>query len=704
MEQFVELFLQLVDIGYQAGIAVLFVLAARVFLTMIGAPKKYSCMLGLLPFVRLALPIRLESIFSLLPKQSNPGTSIAMLVGEPVHYVSSENVIRSKIPVMPAVNLPEAAQAQFPAWMIVLAFFWLAGVIAFGLFGLFSVWRLKRKLRMSVRLKDNIYLADGIPSAFVLGVFRPKIYLPSDIDKQSKRYVIAHERAHIRRKDYIGKLAVYCLLCIYWMNPVLWIGFYFFRKDMELACDEMVIGRQDEGYRRSYAEALLKLSVSQKGFSKLPLAFAEESPKERIEKVIDYRKPKLVAAIIGGLLLIVLAVGLLTNPVKEEKEIQASETGNTEEIHGNTEETPGDAIQVNTPIVDLSAAVEWAGLYYADEARLIFGVNSGLFVYSKEEQKIIRGVDLSAIHKEGEEAIEGCGVSAVSEDGSKVYLFSFDNEEFYAYDVKENLITKLENGLQDISAYPGIDQDGNAMYETEEGSVKNQISDTNGTVGGIVYQKVPGEKEEVWNLFEQQQALDMLGVSDGRTHREGFQTPKLHYYTPKSPTYAYELKYAEEEEILKQRAQEALRELYDLTGYQVEECYYYCMASLSDFCFGMTEDDIERDRVFLNRRYDEIESMDIVSKRRVWYSPVDMIIYPEGYDTMTEKEKAVWFVTHSSMYNGQQPADAYQPYDFDSNIWRVVMADDTAYEVTLDSKADIVGSIYGPYPTSDIQH
>ena len=665
---------------------------------------RYSCMLGILPFVRLLLPVKLESIFSLLPKQSNPGTSIVMLVGEPVHYVSSDNVIRSKTPVMPAVNLPEAPNTLFPDWLSILAFLWLAGVIAFSLYGVFSVWRLKRKLRMSVRVKENIYLADGIPSAFVLGIFRPKIYLPSDIDGQSKRYVIAHERAHIHRRDYIGKLAVYCVLCVYWINPVLWIGYYYFRKDMELACDEMVIGRKDESYRRSYAEALLKLSVAQKGFSKIPLAFAEESPKERIEKVIDYRKPKLVAAVLGVLLLIALAVGLLTNPVKNEKEIPASETENTEELHENVGEPLKDTISVKTPVVDLSAAVDWMGLYYADETKLIFGVNSGLFVYSKEEQKIIRGVDLSAIHKEGEEAIEGCGVTAVSEDGSKVYLFSLDNEEFYAYDVKENLVTKLENGLSDISAYSGIDQDGNAMYETGEGSVKDQISDTNGTVGGIVYQKVPGETEDVWNLFEQQQALEVLGVSDGKTHREGFQIPKLHYYAPKRPTYAYELKYAEEEELLNQRAQEALRELYDLTGYQVEECYYYCMASLSDFCFGMTEDDIERDRVFLSRRYDEIESMDIASKRRVWYSPVDMIIYPEGYDAMTEKEKAVWFVTHSGMYNGQQPADAYQPYDFDSNIWHVVMADDTTYEVTLDSKADIVDSIYGPYPTSDIRH
>lgn len=798
MEQLIKLFIQLFDIGYQAGIAVLFVLAARAFLGAIRAPKKYSCMLWFLPFVRLAFPIQPESVFSLLPKQNGPGTALAEMVNEPVRYVYSENVIRSQAPVMPAVDVPKAADPRFSSLLAVLAFVWLAGIIILGILGLFSMWRLKRQLRMSVRLKENIYLTDGLPSAFVMGIFQPKIYLPSDIGEEAKRYVIAHEKAHIKRRDNISKLAVYCLLCIYWMNPVLWIGYYFFRKDVELACDEAVIGRQDEEYRKSYAEALLELSVSERGFKGMPLAFAEESPKERIVKVMEYQKPKLAAVVIGILLLAVLAVGLLTNPVTEEKTAEAPAAKDSGEPSEN-------AMKIVTPEIDLSAEVEEAFLYYADEKQLIFGANSKLFVYSKEEEKVIRGVDLEALGEDGD-----CTVSAVSEDGSTVYLYFMNRIEVYGYHVADNLLTKEEKGLEGVpSVYTGINQNGNAVYETEDGKREDVIRNTAGTLGGLFYmdaagmaqkllvpklyedavyfdvkdihdlvkaeftfneeiyviedaedlrwleqhfgtaEKVKGESdcgfyeklyltradgtvgivypatdscwtlktingcynytlkenESFWKLFEDQQALTVPEVSAAGVHRAGFQLSKLHYYAPRNySAYAYEIKDMSEEARLEERAQDALQELYDLTGYQIEECYYYYIESSESFCFGMTPDDLERDRTFYSRYYGEIESIYLTSSRRVWYSPVDMMIYPEGYDGMTEEEKAVWFVTHSGMYHGQQVADAYQPYEWDFNIWHVVMTDDTTYEITLDSEADIVGSIYGPYPTSNIQH
>lgn len=570
MEQLIKLFLQLVDIGYQAGIAVLFVLAARALLTMIRAPKKYICMLWFLPLVRLAFPIQPESIFSLLPKQNSPGTALADLVNEPVRYVSSKDVIRSQMPVMPAVDVPKLAETQPSFWMLTLVFVWLAGVIVFGIFALFSMWRLKRKLRMSVRLQENIYLTDGLPSAFVFGIFRPKIYLPSDMGEKAKSYVIAHEKAHIRRKDHISKLAVYYLLCIYWMNPVLWIGYYFFRKDVELACDEAVISREDEDYRRNYAKALLELSVSEKSFTGIPLAFAEESPKERIEMVMEYKRPKLVAAVVGILLLTVLAAGLLTNPVKAKKATKAPAARND-----------------------------------------------------------------------------------------------------------------------------------NAVYETDDETREDMLFNTAGVFDGLYYMDETGTAQK---LFEDQQVLKASAAASAGLHRAGFEPPGLCYYAPRNSAYAYALKDVSEEERFNEKAQDALRELYDLTGYQVEECCYYYIDSSESICFGMNEDDLEHDRIFYSRDYGEIESIYLVSKRRVWYSSLDMLVYPEGYDRMTEEEKAVWFVTHSGMYYGQKVADAYQPYEWDLNIWHVVMDDDTTYEITLDSEADIVGSIYGPYSTSNIQH
>lgn len=551
-QQLVDLWVKMLDISYQATIAVLFVLAARAVLNRIHAPKRYSSVLWAIPFLRLALPIQPESVLSLLPQRNEPVSEIVKRVTAPMIYKQAENAVRSKVQVMPAIQLQEPAASPMQTVLLVFAVLWIAGILILAVYGMFSAWQLRRKLCFSVCEKDNIYLVDDIPSAFVMGLFRAKIYLPSDISESAKKYVIAHEKMHVRRADHITKMIVYLLLCVYWMNPVLWIAYGFFQKDVELACDEGVIEAKDEIYRKSYATALLALSAEKKKLAGIPLAFAENSPKERVQKIISYKKPGVIAGVIGVALILILAAGLLTNPKTEESKEKDVTQKVAEETTAEVSEPEKEIIEVTVP----------------------------------EMQK-----------------------SAVKEDAT------------------------VSNG-------------GNV------------------------------------------------------THREGFQEVKLHYYAPES--YAYIIEEVDEEER-ERLAQEAMQELYDLTGTQIEECYY-CVYSGQNYVFGQTKDDLERDRIFYSRRGADIASIDIASMRRVWYSPVDMMIYPEKYRTMTEDERAAWFVVHSGLYNGQPIAEAYQPYSFDPDTWRIVMADDTAYEVTLDSEADIVGSIYGPYPTSDIQH
>lgn len=543
-QQLINLWIKMLDISYQASIAVMFVLAARVLLNRIHTPKKYSFALWTIPFLRLALPIQPESVLSLLPKRNEPVADIVTRVSAPVIYKQAENAVRSKVQVMPAIELQEPAASPMQTVLLVFAVLWIAGMAVFAVYGIFSVWRLRRRLCFSVSEKDNVHLVDDIPSAFVMGVFNPQIYVPSDITESAKEYVIAHEKSHIRRGDHITKVMVYLLLCIYWMNPVLWIAYRFFQKDVELACDEAVIGTKDETYRKNYAAALLTLSAEKQKLAGIPLAFSENSPKERIQKIMSYKNPGVIAGVLGVALILILAAGLLTNPKTEE----SKEKDVTKKV---VEETTAEI--------------------------------------SEPEKEIIE-------------------------------------------------VTVPEN--------------------------------------------------------------DTASIGSNVTHREGYQEVKLHYYAPKS--YANIIEEVDEEER-ERLAQEAMQELYDLTGTQIEECYY-CVYSGQNYVFGQTKDDLERDRIFYSRRGADISSIDIASMRRVWYSPVDMVIYPENYRNMTEDERAAWFVVHSGLYNGQPIADAYQPYEYDLNTWRVVMADDTAYEITLDSEADIVGSIYGPYPTSDIQH
>lgn len=188
-------------------------------------------------------------------------------------------------------------------------------------------------------------------------------------------------------------------------------------------------------------------------------------------------------------------------------------------------------------------------------------------------------------------------------------------------------------------------------------------------------------------------------------HREGFQEAVLHFYIPKVEQEAGVsedmLPPKEEREVL---AQQALQELYDLTGTLIEECYYYSELGWSSYRFALTESDMDHSRVFFSRCYEDIQSMSLSSRRRVWYSPIDMFILPENYNKMSEEEKAVWFVTHAGNYNGKKVVETCQPYEWDKTVWHVIMEDDTAYELSLDSEVNSVGDIIGPYPDSNIEH
>lgn len=190
-------------------------------------------------------------------------------------------------------------------------------------------------------------------------------------------------------------------------------------------------------------------------------------------------------------------------------------------------------------------------------------------------------------------------------------------------------------------------------------------------------------------------------------HRDRYEETVLHLYIPQSAKdsgYVTEGRWSGEQ--LEALARSAMQELYDLTGTQIEECFYFAYDH-SYFVFGMTEDDLERGRSFYCRQFEDgniIQGIDMASARRVWYSPVDMMILPDGHETMTEADLAAWFVVHSGSYNGREVSQVYQPYEWDPHIWRVVMDDDTAYEVMMDPKVNSFSNIVGPYPNSDIQH
>lgn len=212
-------------------------------------------------------------------------------------------------------------------------------------------------------------------------------------------------------------------------------------------------------------------------------------------------------------------------------------------------------------------------------------------------------------------------------------------------------------------------------------------------------------REEV---FDSEEKYEAESGEENVEHREDYTETALHFYLPKT---VQELGLTDAaaftQENTEGRAQEALQELYDLTGTLIDECYYYTTDGY-DYEFGLTKDDLEHSRIFYSRDFGDgikhISTMYLSSRRRLWYSTVDMYVLPEGYRNMTEEEKAIWFVTHSGLYNGQKVDRAYQNYSAMPDTWTVVMEDDTAYEISLDSEVDSFGNMAGPYPDSNIQH
>ena len=299
MEQFLS---QLARQSLTAGWMILALLVLRPLLKK--APRSFSCLLWALVAVRLVTPFSLQSRVSLVPQSIAAPTRITPIL--PDLSVSALE--------QPAVQA--AAPMRGFAWGQVLAVVWMMGVAAMAVYALVSYIRLINRVRVSIRIQDKLYLCDNVRSPFVLGIFRPRIYLPSDMEPQTTTFVLAHEQAHLRRGDHIWKPLGYAILCIHWFNPLCWLAYILFCRDMEQACDEAVIRNMSAGDKKAYSAALLNCSLPRSAIAACPLAFGELSVKQRIRGVLNYRKPKFWVVAVSAVLCVVLAACFLTDPVK----------------------------------------------------------------------------------------------------------------------------------------------------------------------------------------------------------------------------------------------------------------------------------------------------------------------------------------------------------------------------------------------------
>ena len=319
-------FLKLLNMSITASWLVLAVIVLRLFTKK--APKSLTVFLWALVAVRLVCPFSFESALSLVPNTETvppsivytddvtPGTAeiLSHVGNNPVNYSIGFDTQGGNI-IINEMTAPDGGFVNPLLLMTTVAsIVWAVGVAAMLIYTLVSFLRMRKKVSEAAYLKDNIYLCDNISTPFILGLIRPKIYLPSDISEQDAEYVIAHEKAHLRRLDHVWKPFGFALLTVYWFNPVLWVAYVLFCRDMELACDERVIKNLGADVKKPYSNALINCSAPKRVIAACPLAFGETGVKTRIKSVLHYKKPTVWIVAVCLILGVAVAVCFMTNP------------------------------------------------------------------------------------------------------------------------------------------------------------------------------------------------------------------------------------------------------------------------------------------------------------------------------------------------------------------------------------------------------
>lgn len=315
---------QILNMSLTASIVIVLVLLAR--LPLKKAPKIFSYALWAVVLFRLVCPVSFSSHLSLMglfpaPVSMESGSTYSSMNYIPADIVHTE---------FPQVNLPlpgisEAINSTLPqgkeqlvadpleAPMAAMTFLWLFGVGGMLIYSVESLLSLRQKLIGAVRLRDNIYLADHISAPFVIGVIRPKIYLPSTLREEEQDYVLLHEQTHIRRLDHIFKMLAFLALTVHWFNPLVWVAFICCVKDMEMSCDERVLKKMGGDIKGAYGASLLSLAAGRRIINGSPLAFGEGNIKERIKNVMNFKKPSPWVIIVSVFLVAVFSFGFAAN-------------------------------------------------------------------------------------------------------------------------------------------------------------------------------------------------------------------------------------------------------------------------------------------------------------------------------------------------------------------------------------------------------
>lgn len=437
-------FLKILNMSISAGWMILAVVLIRVVLKK--APKWVNVLLWGIVAVRLICPFSVESVLSLIPSAETISPGIMM---------DPTPTVRTGVPALNSTINPIIAGSLAPApgasanplqiWIPVLNIVWTLGIAALILYTAVSYWRLRRRLREAVILRENIYQSEQVDSPFVLGIIKPKIYLPYHMDAQNLNHVVAHEQAHIRRKDHWWKPLGFLLLAIHWFNPLMWLAYALLCRDIELACDEKVIRELGNEQRADYTQALLDCSVNRRMVAACPLAFGEVSVKERIKSVMNYKKPAFWMIVLAIVICIAVAVCFLTNPAEDAP--ASAEDGYFLLIGADGVES-----------IEISGANTSGGVVNADGSAFEYGEK--IWLEPLQGVTDLRGYSITAFGKNGE-IIYGLSIPEGMADADVVNLVGSDGwllapTEYYpishtgGVDGPESVTVKPKLTLEDV--------------------------------------------------------------------------------------------------------------------------------------------------------------------------------------------------------------------------------------------------------------
>lgn len=332
-------FIKVLNMSISACWLILVVILLRLLLKK--APKWISVVLWGIVGLRLVLPFSLQSVFSLIPSAEVVSPSIGYAQHPEIN--SGVSVIDNVVNPTLGTSLAATPMNSVNPMQIVLylgGLVWVGGIAILLLYGLVSYLRLRHKVVEAIPYEKNTWLCDQVKTPFILGVFRPRIYLPTSLNEEETAYVLAHERAHLKRKDHLWKPLGFLLLTVYWFNPLVWVAYILLCRDIEAACDEKVISDMEMSEKKAYANALVSCSMQRRLILACPLAFGEVGVKERVKGVLNYRKPAFWIIVAALIACVVIAVCFLTNPKDDGPDLSFLNYKNAISLIGQNDTAP----------------------------------------------------------------------------------------------------------------------------------------------------------------------------------------------------------------------------------------------------------------------------------------------------------------------------------------------------------------------------